>query len=132
MLPPNWVLLVKISIPYLPGKEHLYCNKKRPGPYHKKARQTLMAPADGLLFLNALRPLFYCCLICYNKDTDFSERTVYDLRWLAVRVRTSTDRTGRTNFFREKCAFYGRLDQEKLLLFFAKNDIITIIKGCFS
>jgi len=31
----------------------------------------------------------------------------------------------------KKCAFYGRLDQEKLLLFFAKNDIITIIKGCF-
>ena len=32
----------------------------------------------------------------------------------------------------KKCAFYGRLNQEKLLLFFAKNDIITIIKGCFS
>lgn len=32
----------------------------------------------------------------------------------------------------KKCAFYGRLDQEKLLLFFAKNDIITMIKGCFS
>jgi len=32
----------------------------------------------------------------------------------------------------KKCAFYGRLDQEKLLLFYAKNDIIIIIKGCFS
>ena len=26
----------------------------------------------------------------------------------AVRVRTSTDCTGCTNFFREKCAFYGQ------------------------
>ena len=26
----------------------------------------------------------------------------------AVRVRTSTDRTGCTNFFREKCTFYGQ------------------------
>lgn len=31
----------------------------------------------------------------------------------------------------KKCAFYGRLNQEKLLLFFAKNDIIISIKGCF-
>ena len=88
-----------------------------------------MAPADGLLFLNALRPLFYCCLICYNRDTDFSERTVYDLRWLAVQVQTAQAAQISSG---KKCAFYGRLDQEKLLLFFAKNDIITIIKGYFS
>ena len=112
--------------------ESLASIEKRPGPYHKKARQTLMAPADGLIFLNALHPLFYCCLICYNRDTDFSERTVYDMRWLAVRVRTSTDRTGRTNFFREKMRVLRAAGSEKLLLFFAKNDIVTIIKGCFS
>ena len=112
--------------------ESLASIEKRPGPYHKKARQTLMAPADGLLFLNALRPLFYCCLICYNRYTDFSERTVYDMRWLAVRVRTSTDRTGRTNFFQEKMRVLRAAGSGKLLLFFAKNDIITIIKGCFS
>ena len=34
MLPPNWVLWVKISIPYLPRKEHLYCNKQ---DYFKQA-----------------------------------------------------------------------------------------------
>lgn len=31
----------------------------------------------------------------------------------------------------KKCAFYERPDQEKLLLFFAKNDIIIIIKRMF-
>ena len=59
MLPPNWVLLVKINIPYLSKKEHLYCSKKRPGPYQKKARQTLMVPADGLLFTLREYPMVY-------------------------------------------------------------------------
>lgn len=80
-----------------------------------------MAPADGLLFLNALRPLFYCCLICYNRDTDFSERTVYDLRWLAVRVRTSTDRTGRTNFFREKMRVLWAAGSGKTIVIFCEE-----------
>ena len=32
----------------------------------------------------------------------------FNLLLLAVQVRTSTDRTGCTNFFREKCTFYGQ------------------------
>lgn len=33
--------------------------EKRLGPYHKKARQTLMAPADGLLFTLREYPMVY-------------------------------------------------------------------------
>lgn len=101
--------------------ESLVSIEKRPGPYHKKARQTLMAPADGLLFLNALRLLFYCCLICYNRDTDFSERTVYDLRWLAVRVRTSIGCTGRTNFFWEKMRVLRAAGSGKTIVIFCEE-----------
>ena len=34
--------------------------------------------------------------------------TRFNLLRFAVQVRTSTDRTGCTNFFREKCTFYGQ------------------------
>lgn len=74
-----------------------------------------------LIFLNALRPLFYCCLICYNRDTDFSERTVYDLRWPAVRVRTSTGCTGRTNFFREKMRVLRAAESGKAIVIFCEE-----------
>lgn len=39
--------------------ESLTSIEKRPGPYHKKARQTLMAPADGLLFTLREYPVVY-------------------------------------------------------------------------
>jgi len=43
MLPPNWVLLVKISIPYLPGKEQLYCNKQ---DHSKNVRDLIIRKHD--------------------------------------------------------------------------------------
>lgn len=39
--------------------EFLASIEKRLGPYHKKARQTLMAPADGLLFTLREYPMVY-------------------------------------------------------------------------
>ena len=39
--------------------ESLASIEKRPGHYHKKARQTLMAPADGLLFTLREYPVVY-------------------------------------------------------------------------
>ena len=39
--------------------ESLASIEKRLGPYHKKARQTLMAPADGQLFTLREYPMVY-------------------------------------------------------------------------
>jgi hypothetical protein len=52
----KYTILVKKGTPLL---QQTGSFEKRPGPYHKKARQTLMAPADGLLFTLREYPMVY-------------------------------------------------------------------------
>ena len=52
--------------------------EKRPGPYHKKARQTLMAPADGLLFTLREYPVVYPGSLLARILTG-GEETLYEL-----------------------------------------------------